>query len=160
MSDDPLTRFTSKLRQTPPGAADKPTLPPEVAARQSPQGRPAYEAYEAFENEVRTTSVEIRCNHTGLSYFIQYGHMSALVYNFRSGAELLFTGGGFGVTIKGRNLRLIVMALRLHTCGSIQDFHPEMFLRPEPVDPSAPFVESITVEVLRGPGPKKPGEDA
>ena len=159
MSDDPLIRFTAKLRpasQAAP-AAPKSTLPPGLLVEHSTQGRQAYEAYEAFENEVRTTSVEIRCHRTGLSYVIQYAQMSAIVFNFRTGAEMFFSGGGFGVTIQGRNLRQMLMALRLHTCGTIQDFHADAFVLPEPVDPQAPFVENLTVEVLH---PGRPGDAA
>ena len=92
MSDDPLTRFTSKHRSKPESASiPQPTLPPTIVHHEV-DGRQAYEAYEPFENEVRTTSVELRCNRSGLSYFVQYAHMSPIVFNFRSGGEIFFSG--------------------------------------------------------------------
>ena len=83
--------------------------------------------------------------------------MGAITFNFRSGGEVLFTGAGHAVTITGRNLSDIVLALRLHTCNFIQDFSSTHHIEPQPVDPKAPFVESIAIEILR---PPKPGDRA
>lgn len=151
MADDPLSRFTSKFRKAPPAVVPAAAPPPSLVVNHGTGGREAYEAYEPFENEVRTSSVELRCCRSGLSYFIPYAHLGVVVYNFRTGKDIFFTGGGYAVTIAGRNLRAIVMALRLHTCGTIQDFHPDIFAQPQPEDPLAPFVEAITVEVLHSP---------
>jgi hypothetical protein len=49
------------------------------------------------------------------------------------------------------------MALRLRTCGTIEDFNPDLHVDPQPLDPNAPFVENITVKVLRA---QKQGEGA
>ena len=153
MTEDLLSKFTGKVKAKVSGAPtpQQPTPPVDMGDRHGgAHGRQPYEAYEPFENEVRTTNVEIRCYSSGLSYFIPYAHMGVIVFNFRTGAEIFFTGGGYAVTIKGRNLRALMMALRLHTCGTIQDFSPEAFVLPQPVDHNAPFIESISVEVLRG----------
>ena len=152
MADDILSKFTSKFRPSPATSPVPVVTPaPALVVNHDVGRRQGYEAYTAFENEVRTTNVELRCCRSGLSYFIPYAHIGVVVFNFRTGSEISFTGGGFAVEIEGRNLRAIVMALRLHTCGTIQDFHPDMFVLPQPVDPTAPFVENISVEVLCGP---------
>jgi hypothetical protein len=148
MSDDIISKFTGRHGK-PPAAGAKPAL---VVNHEVP-GREAYEAYEAFANEVRATSVEIRCHRSGISYFMQYARMGVITFNFRKGDQIFFTCDGYAVMITGRNLRAIVMALRLHTCGSIQDFNPDAFVEAEPVDPTAPFVDTITVEILR-PAPR------
>ena len=154
-SDDAMSRFRSLVgMKKPPGPA-KPTADFESAVR-TPEPRP-YEAYEAFENEVRTTNVEIRCNKSGLSYFVEYAQMSPIVFDFREAKGIFFSAGGYGFTIKGTSLRAIIMALRLRTCGTIEDFNPDLHVDPQPLDPNAPFVENITVKVLRA---QKQGEGA
>jgi hypothetical protein len=158
--DDLLSKFTGKFGSKPsakPTATSTP--PPDWNVEPGVHGRQAYEAYTPFENEVRTTNVEIRCYRSGLSYFIPYAHMGVVVFNFRTGAEIYFAGGGYAVTIKGRNLRTLMMALRLHTCGTIQDFRADAFVLPQPEDPEAPFVESISVEVLTGPSKPRLEDD-
>jgi hypothetical protein len=137
MSDDTKRTFLSKFL-TP--EATQPARPP------SPDGR---EPYKAVDNQVRATSVEIRCFRTGISYSVEYAHLSVRVLEFLSGEKLSFTGGGYGVVIKGRNLGDILLALNLHTCGVIQDFHRAYFLPPEPANANAAFIESIEVVVLR-----------
>ncbi len=157
MADDPLTRFTNKFRPKQPQAAvPSPTLPPSLT-RHEADGRAAYEAYEPFENEIRTTNVELRCHRSGLSYFMQYAHMGVILFDFRSGGRIFFTGGGYAVTIIGKRLRPVMIALRLNTCGTIQEFDPDAFIQAQPDDPAAPFIERIDVEVLR-PAPKKADE--
>jgi hypothetical protein len=148
MSDDIISKFTGRHGK-PPASGAKPAL---VVNHEVP-GREAYEAYEAFSNEVRATSVEIRCHRSEISYFMQYARMGVITFHFRKGDRIFFTCDGHAVMIVGRNLRAIVMALRLHTCGSVQDFSPDTHIQPEPVDPTAPFVESISVEILR-PAPR------
>ncbi|HTR78520.1 MAG TPA: hypothetical protein VMH39_10430 [Gemmatimonadaceae bacterium] len=153
MADDPLSKFTSTFRPSQaPAAPPRPALPPSLVPH-VPHGR---EPYEAFANEVRARNVEIRCWRTGLSYSIGYSHMSGIVCEFITGESLMFEGNGYGFKVKGRGLREILLALNLHTCGFIQDFHPDYFLRPEPIDPKAPFVESIEVRVLYPPPPQSP----
>ena len=155
MSDDPLTKFTGKLGSKSPTASAKPPSARERTREVEEEGR---EAYEAFDNKVRPVCLEIRVHRTGLSHSIQYAHMGAITFNFRTGGELFFTGCGLAVTIKGRNLSDIARAIRLHTCAIIQDQSPDHL--PQPADSEASWVESITVEVLRGPATLKVSESA
>ena len=144
MSDDPLEKFTSRAKAQ-PSAPAQPSLPPSLV----PSPGDGRQPYEAFDNKVRTTSLEIRCYRSGLSYSIDYAHLAARVFEFLSGEKLSFGGGGYGFVIKGLNLSDILLAPNLHTCGFIQDFHPAYFLPPEPSDEELPFIESIEVVVLR-----------
>jgi len=154
MADDPLSQFTNRLRAKPEAPASKPAAarsaqPPSLVVNH--QVSDARQAYEAFDNKVRAMNIEIRCFRTGMSYSLPYAHLGGIIFNFRTGGELMFPACAYAITIKGRNLRDILMAINLHTCGFIQDFNPEYFILPEPVDHTAPFVESIIVEVLKGP---------
>ena len=145
MSDDPLTKFTARGKAAQQPGPPQPTLPPSLV-RPVANGR---EPYEAFDNKVRAMSIEIRCFRTGLSYSVDYAHLSARVFEFLSGEKLSFSGSGYGFVIKGRNLRDLSLAINLHTCGFIQDFHPDHFILPQPVDAKAAYVESIEAVVLR-----------
>jgi hypothetical protein len=154
-SDDALSRFRSLVGAKKPGPAQPPADLKSPAV--TPEGPESYEAYEAFENEIRTTNVEIRCNRSGLSYFVEYAQMSPIVFDFRGAKGIFFSAGGYGFTIKGTVLRPIIRALRLRTCSTIQEFNPDLHIDAQPLDPTAPFVESIEVEVLR---PPRPGDGA
>jgi hypothetical protein len=155
MADDPLAKFTSRVRPKPDGVAPpQPTLPPSLTHHEEADGR---HPYEAFENQVRAMNVEVRCYRSGLSHSIPYAHMSGILFEFLNGRRLQFNGGGFGVTIIGRNLRDMVLALNLHTCGFIQEYSPAHHILPQPDDPKAPFVERIDVVPLRQPPQADPG---
>ena len=149
MSDDPLTKFTGRAKAAQEAGPLQPSLPPSLV----PSPGDGREPYEAFDNKVRTTSVDIRCFGSGLCYSIDYAHLTARVFEFLSGEKLSFSGSGYGFVIKGRHLRELVRALNLHTCGFIQDFHPAYFILAEPVDPEPPYVESIEVVALRPVSP-------
>jgi hypothetical protein len=148
--DDPLTKFTGKMGSKSPTASAKPPSAREPTRDLQDGGR---EAYEAFDNKVRPVCLEVRCWRSGLSHSIPYAHMGVITFNFRTGAELFFTGSGVAVTVKGRNLSEIARAIRLHTCAIIQDQSPDHL--PQAADSDAAFVESISVEVLRGPATAK-----
>lgn len=156
MSDDLLSKYIDKRAGKAPATASRAELVVDHKP-QAPNASGAYAAYEAFGNEVRAVSVEIRCNRTDFAYFMPYAHMGVVVFNHRTGTEIFFTCGGYAVTILGRHLRGIVLALRLHSCSSIQDFVPEEFVRPEPTADEVPFVDSIVVQVLSPTGRKKEG---
>ena len=153
MSDDPLSVFRSKFPPKAPAAPAAPRAPGHVAQAE-PDDR---EEYQAFDNKVRPVSLEIRCHRSGLSHSIQYAHLGAVTFNFRTGKELIFSGCGLAITVRGRNLGEIARALRLHSCDLIQDYDPASAARPESSDPHAAFVEIITVEVMGGPARAKGG---
>jgi hypothetical protein len=142
MADDPLSKFTGKLRGTAPTASAKPPSSHDPATDED--GDETY-----FNNKVRPICLQIRCHRSGLSYTVPYAQMGAIVYHFRSREELSFSVCGLGVTVEGRNLGEIELALRMHTCALIEDFNPQD-ARLEPRDPNAAFVKSISVQVLHG----------
>jgi hypothetical protein len=45
----------------------------------------------------------------------------------------------------------------LRCCDYIQEFRADRFVIPEPKDPAAPYVESISVEILHGGGKPEAG---
>ena len=158
MDDDRVNNFVNRFRsKVDPGPASapapQPTLPPSLTHHEA-DGR---EAYEAMEHQVRAMNVEIRCHRDKVSYSICYIHMSGILSDLRTDGKLRFTGGGFGVTIYGRNLREILRAMNLHACSLIQEFSPDLHILPKPVKENSAFVERIDVVVLR---PLKSSDDA
>lgn len=109
------------------------------------------EPYEPFGTKDKLHRLDLRAS-DGLSHALPYSHLLLLSYNRRTYAEIFLTISGMAATIKGRNLRPIVDALKLHTCEFIQAFDPAEFLQPE--DDAAPYVERVTVELI-GPKPRK-----
>jgi hypothetical protein len=144
MAEDPLTKFARKFGSKSPTASAK---PPSSAERVSDMEADERENHEAFDNKVRPVCLELRCHRSGLSYSIPYAHLGAIIFDFRTGRNLMFTGCGLTVKIKGQALGEIARAIRLHTCAIIQDC-PEGST--SPVDPNASFVESVTVKVMCG----------
>jgi hypothetical protein len=141
--DDPLSTFARKFGSKAPTASAKPPAGSQDPATEE-------DADEAnFRNKVRPTCLEIRCHKSGLSYSVPYAQMGAIVYHFATRAELSFSVCGLGVTVEGRNLGGIALALRMHVCALIEDFNPKD-ARLEPRDPNAAFVKSISVRVLHG----------
>lgn len=157
MADDPLSVFQKKLQdesaRPSPAPQSKPALPPSLV-----HAADTRQAYVAFENKVRATSVHIRNYQTGIIHAVQYVHMSTIDFNFIQADWLAFSADGCGYRIEGRNLGDVMMALDLRACASIQDYHPRFFIPPEPLDPTAPFISRIHVTVLR-PAPRREGDD-
>jgi hypothetical protein len=153
-NDDPLSLFRKKPAVPTPRT---PAPPPAIAVPRPTPGdsRQAYDAYVPFENKVRATNVEISCSRSRLSYFFDYALISVPILT-HAGDRIYFNGAGYAVTITGRNLRPLMLALRMHSCATIQDFSAELFILPEPIDRAAPFVERISVEVLHGKRERPP----
>jgi hypothetical protein len=111
-----------------------------------------HEAYEAFAAKDKLHRVDLRAS-DGLSHALPYSHLLLLTYNRRTYGEIFLTISGMAATIRGRNLRPIVDALKLHTCEFIQAYDPLEF--DQPGDMAAPFVESVEVEIIKGPASTK-----
>ena len=138
MADDPLSSFRQRL-------APKPAISPALVVNR-PGERVPYEAFAAKDKVVR---LDIRCA-SGLAHAVAYNYLLNVSYNRHTYAEIFLTVSGLTVTIKGRALRPVVDALKYQTCEFVQEFDPGEFLTPS--DANAPYIESLTVEVLRGPG--------
>jgi hypothetical protein len=121
---------------------------PPAAAPAAPSLVVNHEVYQAFGTKDKLYRVDLRAS-DGLSHALPYSHLLLLTYNRRTYGEIFLTISGMAATIKGRNLRPIVDALKLHTCEYIQAYDPLEF--DQPGDISAPFVESVEVEIIKGP---------
>ena len=158
MADDPLTKFTGMFRRGAPAPAPAPAAQPRSAG--SPAARPqdGREAYEAFDakDKAYAHGLDIRCTSRdgALSYVVTYNYLHTLAYDRRSWTRIFITVSGLGVEIRGRNLRPVVDAIRTRTCEFIQEYAADEHILPQPADDTAPFVESISVEVIGGDGPR------
>jgi hypothetical protein len=151
MGDDPLSRFTSKfLAKPPPVKASTP--PPALVVNHEPEGR---KAYEAFDVKDRVEGIAIRRRKGALSHAVMYHCIHSIAFDDDDWSSLHITVSGMVIEIHGRNLRPVAEAIRLRCCDFVQEYRPDRFILPEPVDHNAPFIESISVEVLHAlDGPK------
>jgi len=133
MPDDPLANFRRR-------GGTRGDAPP--AQTQEPGGLPPYSAFEAQDKvprlDIRRTSGASHCPGTAYLLDIIYGSRFytsfVLVYNFMT------------VTVKGKNLRDVVQALRLGKCSAICEFHPELYAPPAPDAPIITSIEVVTGE--------------
>lgn len=151
MADDPLSSFRQRFSPRPPAAQPAPA-PALVVNR-----HPDRESYEAFAAKDKVNRLDIRCGR-GLAHAVSYNYLHNISYNRKTYSEIFLTVSGLTVMIKGRGLRPVVDALKQHTCDFIQEYDAEEFTNP--VDVNAPFIESITVEVLRGVAPSTSSSEA
>lgn len=140
-----MSKFDSFRDKLTPKAPPAPGGAPSLAMS---RGR---EPYESFGTKDKLHRLDLRAN-DGLSHALPYSHLLLLSYNRRTYAEIFLTISGMAATIKGRNMRPIVDALKLHTCEFIQAFDPAEFLQPN--DDGTPYVERVTVELI-GAKPRK-----
>ena len=122
---DPLAAFRAKDAPKPAGAAREP--------------------YKAFATKDKLRCLDIRTK-SGLAHAPGYAGLINLTYNRKTWGEVMLTFARFLVILRGRNLRPIVDALKLHTCEFLAEFDPEEF---EPtVEEGAPFIEGIEVRLM------------
>ena len=116
--------------------------------------RELYKALAATE-EATSHGFDIRCTSRqgGLSYSVPYNYIHNLAYDRRTWTRIFITVSGLAIEIHGRNLRAIVEAIRTRTCHFIQEYSEDEHILPQPADPSAPFIESISVELIGGKEP-------
>lgn len=138
MADDSLNSFRQRFAPT--------TAPAPSLVVNRPQGKAPYAAFAAKDKVVR---LDVRCGKTGLAHAVAYSYLLNLSYNRKTYSEFFLTVSGLTVMVKGTGLRPIIDAIKLHTCEFIQEYDPEDFEAPH--DASAPFIESIRVEMMSGP---------
>ena len=123
----------------------------------------AREAYEALAvtGEACARGIEIRCTSRGgaISYAVTYNSLHRVSYNRLIWTRIFMWAGRLTIEIRGRNLQPIIEAIRTRTCGFIQEYSEDEHIRPETIDLDAPFIESISVEVIGGRiPPAKPAD--
>jgi len=145
---DVLDRFRKRVDprrelEAPPASPAAPPAPVHPG-----DGREPYVAFGAKDN---VNDLVIRLARPGaLSQALPYHYLTGYSFDDGTWTILFLTGNGLGIEIRGRNLKPIVDAIQLRKCEFIQEYRAERFQRPPPAD--QPLVESISVEVLQGPG--------
>jgi len=126
---DPLAAFRRKDSTT-EGGADAP---------------PRHTSYVSFQTKDKLRCLDIRTK-SGLAHAPGWGYLTNISYNRKTYGEMMLTFNRFMVILKGRNLRPIVDAVKLHTCEFLQEFDAEEF--DPPTDASAPFIDTIEVRLF------------
>jgi hypothetical protein len=62
-----------------------------------------------------------------MTHAVPYNYLLNVTYNRKAYAELFLTVSGLTIMIKGRGLRPIVDAIKLHTCEFLQEYDAEEF---------------------------------
>jgi hypothetical protein len=138
MTDEPQDSFRNRVQ------ASKGPKGPELVVNNAPP-----EKYAAFNTKDKVVRLDIRCGgESTLAHAIAYSYMLNLAYDRRTYSEFFITVSGITIRVKGRGLKPVVEAIKMHKCEFIQAFDAGEFDEPE--GEGAPFIESITVEMLRG----------
>jgi hypothetical protein len=104
------------------------------------------EPYVAFGTKDKLGRFDIRTK-DGLSHAPAYNYLLDVSYDRRAYTSVLLVLSFMLVRIRGRNLKPLVDAIKLHTCEFIAEFDPQDF--EPPAEAEATLVESITIQTGR-----------
>ena len=121
----------------------KPAVSTSVKAPATPAGR---EPYLAFATKDKLGRFDIRTR-DGLSHAPAYSYLLDVSYDRRAYTSVLLVLSFMLVRIRGRNLKPLADAIKLHTCEFITEFDPQDF--EPPADAHATVVESVTIQTGR-----------
>jgi hypothetical protein len=101
----------------------KPAASSPLRAPATPTGK---EPYLAFATKDKLGRLDIR-SRDGLSHAPAYNYLLEVSYDRRLYTSALLVFSFMLVKIKGKNLRTIIEAIKLHTCEFIAEFDPQQF---------------------------------
>lgn len=136
---DPLDEFLGLHRKEQPSATIyKLQLPPKLEGKQP---------YVAMVTQDKTEGFILDCPSSGQEHYYKYHYLQPITTNKPAYDFFFFKAAGYLVTVYGHNLYPVIMALWTSHCRSLTEYSPERHL--PPTDPAAPFIERITVAVLK-----------
>lgn len=103
--------------------------------------------YVAMVTQDKTEGFIMDCPSSGQEHYYKYHYLQPITTNKPAYNFFFFKAAGYLITVYGRNLYPIVMALWTSNCRSLTEYSPERHLTP--TDNTAPFIERITVAVLK-----------
>jgi len=106
-------------------------------------------AYKAFETQGKLLGFTVHCSSVQTGHQFFYHHLHTITFNEPDYSFLFLTTSTSVIRIVGYNLQPLSLALGLHTCKSVTEYHPELF-SPSPPDDSEPFIEKIEVSLIKG----------
>lgn len=112
--------------------------------------------YRAFETQDKLLGFQVYCPSVQQEHTFFYHHLLTITLSKPAYDFFFLMTTTSVIKVRGRNLQPLTVALGLHTCKSMAEFHPEWFLAP--IDDTQPFIEKIEVALIKGAGelPKKP----
>ena len=106
--------------------------------------------YRAFETQDKLLGFQVYCPSVQQEHTFFYHHLLTITLS-KPAYDFFFVMTTTSVIkVRGHNLQPLVVALGLHTCKSMTEFHPEWFLAP--TDDTQPFIETIEVALIKGAG--------
>ena len=106
--------------------------------------------YSAFEAQDKLLGFMVHCPSVQQEHTFFYHHLLTLTMSKPAYDFFFLMTSTSVVKIYGRNLQPLAVALGLHTCKSMTEFHSEWFLAP--TDETQPFIERIEVALIKGAG--------
>ena len=103
--------------------------------------------YVALETRDKVLAFVVWSASNGFRYSFGYHTISTTALHHPSADALTIITDRAVITLYGKNLLPIVMALDMHTCHSLTEFVPSEHLSPS--DPTAPLIERIEVTLPR-----------
>jgi hypothetical protein len=114
-----------------------------VKASTAPAGN---EPYIAFATKDKLGRFDIRTK-DGLSHSPAYNYLLDVSYDRRAYTSVLLVLSFMLVRIRGKNLKPLIDAIKLHTCEFIAEFDGQEY--DAPTDRDAPYVERIVIQTGR-----------
>ncbi|MGH7240151.1 MAG: hypothetical protein ACREHG_08850, partial [Candidatus Saccharimonadales bacterium] len=106
--------------------------------------------YRAFETQDKLLGFQVHCPSVQQEHTFFYHHLLTITLSKPAYDFFFLMTSTSVIKVRGRNLQPLVVALGLHTCKSMTEFHAEWFLAPP--DDTQPFIETIEVALIKGVG--------
>ncbi len=106
--------------------------------------------YTAFETQDKLLGFHVHCPSVQQEHTFFYHHLLTITLSKPAYDFFFLMTTTSVVKVYGRNLQPLTVALGLHTCKSMTEFHAEWFLAP--TDDIQPYIEKIEVALIKGAG--------
>lgn len=106
--------------------------------------------YCAFETQDKLLGFQVYCPSVQQEHTFFYHHLHTITISKPASDYFFLLTSTSVVKVRGRNLHPLAVALGLHTCKSMTEFHAEWFL--PPTDDTQPYIEKIEVALMKGAG--------
>lgn len=112
--------------------------------------------YVAFETQDKLLGFVAHCPSTQMGHQFFYHHLHTITFNEPDYNFVFITTSTSVIRVYGHDLQPLALALGLHTCKSLTEFHKDFFATPKP-DDGKPFIEKIEVALIKGAGDSQQG---
>jgi hypothetical protein len=123
--------------------------PPKTKTPELVVSHPVKSPYSAFETQDKLLGFTVHCPSVQTGHQFFFHHLHTVTFNEPDYTFLFLTTSTSVIKIHGHNLQPLSLALGMHTCKSMTEFHKELHTAPPP-DDGEPFIEKIEVRLIKG----------